>query len=142
MKYLSIDYGEKRIGLAMSSEEGKLALPYKTLENNSKIFDALKEIVEKEKITEVVVGLPVTFAMQESEQTRAVKDFAKHLQNILKMPVFFENEIFSSKIAEKSSKKGKIDESAAALILQSYLDRKKVHSEMKYNILKEDHEGY
>ena len=64
MKILAIDYGKKWIGLAVSDDERKLAFPYKTLENNSKLFPALNEIIKKEDIYKIVIGLPLNKQMK------------------------------------------------------------------------------
>lgn len=126
MKYLGIDYGDKRVGLAWSDSEGKIAFPRKTLANvGNRVCAEIKKIAKKENISEIVLGLPVTFGGQDSEQTKKVRQFAKKLQGALTLKIEFENEILSSRIARRSAgAKKNVDESAAAIILQSYLDKK------------------
>jgi len=102
MKILGIDYGKKWIGLAISDDGRRLAFAYKTLENNDKIFSALNEIVKKEEIYKIIIGLP--------------------LNKEMKPTVDFENEIFTSKAADKLGAKNQ-HAAAAAIFLQSYLDR-------------------
>lgn len=122
MRYLGIDYGDKRIGIALSDEQGILAFPYATVENNKKAIDEIKKICSEQGVDTVVVGLPLSFGMKETEQTGKVKIFAQKLKKVINLPVEFENELLTSKIAGKESA-DKIDESSAALILQSWMDK-------------------
>src|SRR3989344_7426318 len=137
MKIMGIDYGRKYIGLAISDDERKMAFPYKTLENNSKFFSLLNEIIEKEEIYKIVIGLPVNKKMKPTQQTKETEKWAGKLVKKVAAPeggeprpdnsgreviIDFENEIFTSKEAEKSGAKN-VHSAAAALILQSYLDR-------------------
>ena len=134
---MGIDYGRKYIGLAISDDERKMAFPYKTLENNSKFFSLLNEIIEKEEIYKIVIGLPLNKKMKATAQTTEVENWAEKLVKKVAAPeggeprpdnsgregiIDFENEIFTSKEAEKSGAKN-VHSAAAALILQSYLDR-------------------
>lgn len=119
MRYLGIDYGEKRIGLALSDEGGKIAMPYGVVNYFNKILSILK----KEKVGKIVIGLPVGFSGQESAQTLETKKFAEALGKKVKLPIELENEVLSTKIASRFSAKDKIDASSAAVILQSYLDK-------------------
>lgn len=120
MRYLGVDYGQKRIGLALSDSEGRLGLPYGTAQN----IDEVSLAAKKEGVGKIVIGLPMLLSGGESAQTREVRRFAIRLKKILQLPVEFESEIFTTKIAGRHSKKDKADASAAALILQSYLDKK------------------
>ncbi len=123
-KILGIDYGKKWIGLALTDDERKLAFPYKTLENNSKLFLALNEIVKKEDVYKIVIGLPLNKKMKPTEQTTETENWAEELIKIVEVPIDFENEIMTSKAAEKSEAMNQ-HAAAAAILLQSYLDRQK-----------------
>ncbi len=122
MNYLGVDYGEKRIGLAKADGELKIATPFATIVNDEAVFDRLAEIVLKESIGRIVIGLPVSFDGQENSFAGKIRAFASKLQSVIGQPVVLENEIFSSKMARESSPQ-KPDESAAAVILQSFLDK-------------------
>jgi putative Holliday junction resolvase len=122
MRYLGIDYGEKRIGLALSDPEGCLAFPHDTVGNIGDVVAAAK----REGVGKIVVGLPISFGGGESHQAEQIRQFAAELESRVELPIVFENEVFTSKIAEKMSPSEKADASAAALILQSYLDRQQV----------------
>ena len=134
MKILGIDYGAKWIGLAISDDGRRLAFAYKTLENNSKIFSILNEIVKKEEIYKIVIGLPLNKEMKPTRQTAETENWAEKLIKKVATPthsgrspdwnvgVDFENEIFTSKAADKLGAKNQ-HAAAAAIFLQSYLDR-------------------
>lgn len=123
MKILGIDYGEKWIGLAISDDEIKIAFPYKTLENNRNVFSVLNEIVKKEEIYKIVIGLPLNKEMKPTRQTAETEKWAGGLIKKVEVPVDFENEIFTSKAADKLGAKNQ-HAAAAAIFLQSYLDTK------------------
>lgn len=129
MKYLGIDYGEKRIGVAVSDDDGKLAFPkYVEIvvgpERFKVIARNLKKIIGEENVGSVVVGLPLGFSMQETESTKKAREFGEFLKKELNVEVFFQNEVLSTVEVEKSggAREGMIDASSAALILQSFLD--------------------
>ena len=122
MKVLAIDYGKKWIGLAVSDDERKLAFPYETLENDKKIFSDLNEIVKKEEIYKIVIGLPLNKQMKPTQQTVETENWASELIKKVEVPIDFENEIFTSKAADKLGAKNQ-HAAAAAILLQSYLDR-------------------
>lgn len=125
MKCLGVDYGESRVGIAISDDEGKIAFPRKTVSAKTVIRE-IKSLVKKESIKKVIVGLPLSLGNRETDQTKAVRKFAKELHLSLTIPVEFENEIFTTRMAEKAQvKKEHADAAAAAIILQSYLDKKK-----------------
>ena len=132
MKILSIDYGNKKIGLAISDVDRKLASRFLTLKNKS-LKDSIKEIkniiIDKE-IGEIVVGLPVGLKT-ESGQTRKTNNFMDYLAKEIDIPIRKINEVFTSKMAEENLRdagvKGEeikkvIDQEAARIILQDCLD--------------------
>ena len=122
MKILAIDYGKKWIGIAISDDGRKLAFAYKTLENNPKLFSVLNEIVKKEEIYKIVVGLPLNKEMKPTPQTAETENWAGELVKKVEVPIDFENEIFTSREAARLGKEHSV---AAAIFLQSYLDRQK-----------------
>lgn len=130
MRLLGIDYGEKYIGLAISDEKKEMAFPFKTLENKGQefVFKELKEICKSVKIEKIIIGLPLNKEMRVTLQGKIIKKFAQELEKFLKISVEFENELFSTKIIEKNFGKNKrINEAAAAILLQSWIDRTKVY---------------
>ena len=126
MRYLGIDYGAKRIGIAVSDDEGRMAFPVGIIMNQGK--SALKEImsrIKKERAKIVVVGLPVGLDGKETEQTKQTRLFAAMLAQAVHVSVEIENEMLTTRMAADSGMKGNhVDAASAAIILQSYLDRK------------------
>lgn len=123
MRYLGIDYGKKRIGLSISDEDGKIAFPHKVLYNRSSVWEEILSVVKKEKITKIIIGFPVPFSGKENPQTKEIRSFSKELEHKIKLPIEFQNEILTTKAAKEGSSKETLDASAAALILQDYLDK-------------------
>jgi putative Holliday junction resolvase len=121
-KYLGIDWGEKRIGLALGDSETKLATPYKTIASGKEVLDVILE----EGIDEIIVGKPIKMSGEE-KYLDEFNNFITDLKNDLAIPVILVDERLSSKAADalvgnKKTKAGR-DEIAAMLILQSYLDK-------------------
>ena len=128
MIYLGIDYGEKRIGLAKGDSLLKIATPLKTILNSEGVLNELADIVNIEAVEKIVVGIPVSFNGETNEFAEKIIEFSEDLEARTDIPVETINEIFSSKMAADKPmagqpRAGSIDESSAALILQTYLDR-------------------
>ena len=122
MKYLGIDHGEKRIGLALGDSETKLATPFKVVSSINDIKQAIKE----EDVDAVVVGKPVKMSGDE-KLSDEFNEFVNALKSKIRIPVELVDERLSSKAADAliGGKKTKAprDAIAAMLILQSYLDK-------------------
>jgi putative Holliday junction resolvase len=128
---LSIDYGEKRIGLAVSDELHLLAHPLKTIKNDKTVFEQIFKIVKEYNIEKIIVGYPVWD--KPTEIVKKIEEFVNNLKEIVKVDIEFVNEMYSTKtaceklasIGKKYKKyKEKLDSFAAAIILQDYLDSK------------------
>lgn len=137
MKFLGIDFGTKRVGIAVSDEDGKFAFPKEVLNNDKNLIFKIKEIIEKEKVFQIVVGESLDNANNKNELENITEDFIKVCNFEINLPIFREKEFFTSFEAhnrpgkesrnDRSSKKEKtenLDAKAAAIILQRYLDRK------------------
>lgn len=135
-KILGIDYGSKRIGLAISDEGGMLAFPLKVIENNSNTLKILKEILEKEKIEKIIIGKSENNVGEKNAISAEIDKFIFLLKKEFSLPLAEEKEFFTSMHAHsnrgkeiKNSRQNKfkkvmnLDAKAAALILQRYLDR-------------------
>ena len=137
MRYLGIDFGLKRIGLAKSDSLGLIAQSYKTIylyKNQKKIFSELSTIIDVEKIDAVVIGLPYHMNGKKCKMGETTKAFGEKIKNYISVSVFYEDERLTTISAEKiliegnisrKKRKDKIDSLAATFILQKYLDRKK-----------------
>lgn len=133
-KILGIDYGDNKVGLALSDEEKKNAFARHTLINLQRLvlFQNLASFCKKENIEKVVVGLPLNQEGKIGKQATKVQQFGNELADFLKIPIEFEDERFSTAMAgqlflEAGKKiretKGIIDQQAAQIILQTYLDK-------------------
>ena len=134
-RILALDYGDKRIGVAISDPMQVIAKPFKTLDNttNKDTLLKLNQIISEYDIKKVVVGLPITLKNRYSIQTEKVIVFIEFLKNNISIPVDSYDERLSSKIAIQSlieqgvktgHNKKEIDKTAAAIFLQNYLDDK------------------
>lgn len=134
MKYVGIDYGSKRIGVATSDEGGTLAFPLATVPAGTGALEAVAVLIRKENAQKIIVGESRNFAGERNAIMEDIEQFKKNLEELTGLPAEFESEFFSSAQAarqfapEQKSRKqvppqDKLDASAAAVILQSYLDR-------------------
>ena len=132
-RIIAIDYGEKRIGLALTDPLFIFAYPFKTLPNDSNFFNELRKIINEQNILKIILGYPLKESGDLSSITEEVLKFKKKLENAFKLEVVLKDERYTSSIAKeiinktvtKKSKrrdKGLIDKSSAAIILQDYLD--------------------
>lgn len=124
MNYLGLDYGEKRMGLAKADSETRVATPLSTILNDREAVSKILEIIDRENVEVVVIGVPMSFDGGENNFAKKIRRFGEEIEKLSSKKVEFENEIFSSKIAGRDSEK--VDESAAAIILQSFLDKTKI----------------
>jgi putative holliday junction resolvase len=139
VRVLGIDYGQRRIGLALSDATGLLASPWKTVVRGSDARQAAAAIArevsvlraESDGLGTIVVGWPRRLSGERSEQTQAVETFVEHLRRLIDVPIVFEDERLTSWEAdtllaarEKDWRKRKplLDAMAAAVILQNHLD--------------------
>lgn len=145
MKYIGIDYGTKKIGVAVSDSDGTLAFPKKVIANRdtTSAVENVRILCVSEKIDEIVIGDSRDYHGRPNEIMKEIEAFSTLLQEELKLPVHFELEFMSSAQASRGAsgkkisenKRNKTDElkgnptlldaSAAAVILQSFLDKNK-----------------
>lgn len=123
LKHLGIDFGSKRIGLAISDDTATVAFPYKTVLNTSKVLDEIIEIITFERIAKVVLGESKDKDMKDNPIMKLVHEFKAQLEE-KGIDVEFHSEFFSSAqvVSVMGQQNKAIDASAAAIILQSYLD--------------------
>ncbi|NTW22826.1 Holliday junction resolvase RuvX [Candidatus Falkowbacteria bacterium] len=122
-RYLGIDYGTKRIGLALGDSLTKLATPFKVVSTLADIVAVIKE----EDIEHLVVGLPLTMRKEKGEMHEKVQEFISDLSDLTGLPIEQVDERLSSKAGDAlvGGKKDKAprDAIAAMLILQSFFDK-------------------
>ncbi len=135
-RVLALDVGERRIGVAMSDAEGFLAMPLTTLhaEPRDRALRQIVALVQEHAVDEVVVGLPLTMSGEMGPQAREVQLFAEQLEAALGSKVRFFDERLTTVVADQmmrdlgirpEKRKARIDEVAASIILQDYLDSKR-----------------
>lgn len=123
MKYLGVDFGSKRVGLATSDDLGRMAFPYSVILNDKNLLEEIEKIIEKEKINEIVIGESKNYAGEPNKIMVEIEKFKKNLENKTKLKVNFAPEFMTSQQAERGLGKNEMhDASAAAIILQSFLD--------------------
>ena len=135
-RILSIDYGKKRTGLAVTDPLKIIATALDTV-LTADLMPYLKKYIETESIEEIVIGLPVNLNNQDTDATADVRKFAEHFKSVYPdIPQNFYDERFTSKMAMQSMidagtkkkdrrEKGNLDKISAVIILQSYLSSKK-----------------
>ena len=122
--YLGVDWGEKRIGLALADNETRLAIPFKTATS----LEELLKTIEEEEVSMVVVGKPIKMGGEDKKLDPRFLNFIKELKDKLKnISIELIDERLSSMAADKlpgdRKTKASRDEIAASLILQTYLDK-------------------
>jgi len=134
-RVLGLDLGQSRIGVAISDQERRLAVPLGTVRTGAPAdVKAIAAIVAENGVTEVVVGLPLALSGRSGEGAEHARAFADALRGFLGIPVELQDERLSTVEAERGlrtagvagrRRREVIDQSAATLILQSYLDRRR-----------------
>lgn len=127
--FLSLDVGEKRIGVALGDDAVRIAVPYDTIEVDGTEIAQISRIITGNDVSTVVVGYPRNQSGEPTAQTAYAEDFAKKLTDIAEK-IEFQDESVTSVLAEQQLKslgkpysKGDIDARAASIILQDYLER-------------------
>lgn len=141
MKFLGIDFGTKRIGVAVSDENATLSFPKEIVLNDADTLENIARIIKKENIKEIVIGESVDFSGKLNALSARIEVFILEMKEKFNLPIHKQKEFLTSVEARKSQKtkadfnapqshsrvkqikSGRIDASAAALILQRYLDR-------------------
>ena len=139
-RFLAIDYGSKRVGLAISDPTKKIAKAYKTISNDSvdTLLSCIKNEIKINTVEKIILGLPIGMNGKKTSQTELVLKFNDELKNYLTTPIILEDERLTSLLAKKSlifqglkttSNKENIDSTAAALILQNYINKSIINAD-------------
>jgi putative Holliday junction resolvase len=154
MRILSLDYGEKRIGLAITDRENIMAIPFGMIENNDSISENILKLIKENDIGRIVIGRPVNLKGQPGYQAEIVESFVSNILKSYDLPISIIDERFTSKISSglvsesyntrkedrsknqnrktpkiklnQVRKSGAIDTISAALILGDYLNLLKI----------------
>ena len=127
-RILGIDFGKAKIGLALAEYETKMAFAYATLPNDKNFLENLAEIIKKENISKIIIGIPSYISREKAEYEG--KELGKLIKNIFpEIKIEYHNEMFTTKMAQANliekgarSIKKYDDIEAARIILQSWLD--------------------
>lgn len=137
MRHLSIDYGSKRVGIAISDEDGKIAFPYKIVKNDMSLLDTIHNICGEEDISAIILGESRDLSGKPNKIMGSIEELKHNLETELDLPIYLQKEFMTT--VEARGREGKevnnarkvpkeksasVDASAAALILQRYLDKK------------------
>ncbi|GAB4295293.1 MAG: Holliday junction resolvase RuvX [Ignavibacteriaceae bacterium] len=132
-RFLAIDYGIKRIGLALTDPMLSIAFPYKTIQNDSYCLDKIADIIKEKSVTKIVLGYPSSEEIRESGFHKEVLKFAEELKEFFNLEIILWDETYTSSIAKarilesvtsrkKRRDKSLLDQQSAAIILQEYID--------------------
>ena len=132
-RILGIDYGAKRVGIAITDPLRIFAYGLTTIQNDLKFWDNLSKLFEEYHVELIVLGYPLNESGERSSSTELIEKFQIELEEKIKLPIELVDERYSSSIAQqqvlesvtskkKRRNKGLIDKNAAAIILQDYLN--------------------
>lgn len=130
---MGIDYGRRRVGVALSDGLGAVAHPLEVIEAGPGLMRRLAGLVREHEVARVVVGLPTSLDGAEHASAEAARVFAGEAAAALEVEVVMYDERFTTKIAEqalaaggvpRSERRARVDKAAAAVMLQGYLDRR------------------
>lgn len=136
-RWMAIDFGKKRVGIALTDLLKITAQPYETLiiRKKEQLISAIKKIAEEEDVEKIIVGLPLHMDGSESKAAEASRSFADELSRVLSIPVEMWDERLTTVEAERTliekanlsrlKRKNKIDKLAATFLLQSYMESNK-----------------
>ena len=131
MRYMALDLGDKRIGIALSDTLGFIARPLKVIKRTSRVndYDIYKSLITENQVQTVIVGLPINMDGSEGRQATWVRDYMAEFSETSDIPIIFWDERLTTETAREIIKgsgrqpgKDDLDAVAAAVILQSYLD--------------------
>ena len=131
---MALDVGERRVGVAMSDLSQTLASPYTTLQAHPQavLFQKIQQLIIKEEVVELVIGLPISLNGQEGPQAQRIRQFIAAIATCVSVPLHTCDERYTTAEAQRvmieaglrpEQRKAKIDEVAASIILQDYLNQ-------------------
>jgi putative Holliday junction resolvase len=133
MRYLAIDYGDKRTGLAICDAAETIVSPLTVIQGQEDLLKKITDIVKDEKVEAIVLGLPLNMDDSQGAQAKRIFNFADQLKGHIDIPIHFQDERLSTFGAEeklaaadftRGKKKKRLDAIAAAQILEAFLEQK------------------
>lgn len=123
---MGIDFGHKNIGLALTDESGSMAFPHGVIPNDGKLLSTVTSLIQEKAVKEVVIGHSVGYTGQANKIHSAVEEFMTDLTLAIGIPIHLEPEHYSTQQAIRiQGKNSQTDAAAAAIILDSFITRKK-----------------
>lgn len=133
-RVMALDVGERRVGVAMSDLSQTLASPYTTLQAHPQavLFQKIQQLIVKEEVVELVIGLPISLNGQEGPQAQRIRQFIESIATYVSIPLHTCDERYTTAEAQRvmieaglrpEQRKAKVDEVAASIILQDYLNQ-------------------
>lgn len=133
MRYLGVDYGTKKVGIALSDENGTMGFPYTIVPHTPDVVSVVAALIQKERVGAVVVGESKDFSGADNPVAQEARTFGEAISAQSGVPVLYESETLTSAEARRQydlhektrapKERADVDASAAALILTSYLSR-------------------
>ena len=140
MRYLGIDYGTKKVGLALSDESGRMGFPHASVPNDGRLIDYVRELIKHKSVETVVIGESKNFAGEENSVHQSAKSFADLLERTAEVTIAWEPETMTTQEARRdmtgvyTGSHAAVDASAAALILTSYLSHANPSTISEYDL--------
>ncbi len=126
MRYVGIDYGSKRVGIALSDESGTMAFPHKVLPNSPTLQKEIEAIINKNNVAEIVIGHSLDKQSKPNKIQAAIEELIMDLTLATGLPIHLQPEQFSTQAAlQIQGRNDMTDAAAAALILDSFITKKK-----------------
>ena len=131
LRLMGIDFGEVRIGIALSDPLQIISQPFLVLTNNENTINEIQNMIKTEKVEKIILGLPQNLDGEDTKKTLEVREFAEKLKNNIDVPLIFWDERYSSVEANEQLKKMDytilesrkvVDKVAASIILKSYME--------------------
>lgn len=127
MRLMGIDYGEKRIGVALSDEQGEFAFAHSVVANDKDAIKNIKKVCDDNKVGKIIIGESVDYKGQPNPIMKKIEAFKKILSEETGLETIYQPETMTTKEAERLQEGNKkIDASAAALVLRSFIEKQKV----------------
>lgn len=128
MRYMGIDYGTKRVGIALSDEAGVMGFPHAVMANDHRLLDDVAHLIKEREVGAIVIGESLNYQGGENAVMEAARSFVAELAERTGVPVHFEPEMLTTQEAKRDGEgvhhsRGIVDSSAAAIILTSFLSR-------------------
>ncbi len=140
MRYLGIDFGTKKVGLALSDETGRMGFPHAAIPNDGRLIDYVRELIQRKEVKIVVMGESRDFSGNENAVHAKAKEFAALLERTAEVTVEWEPEGMTTQFARRdpegvyTGSHAAVDASAAALILTSYLSHANPSTISEYDL--------